>query len=593
MMNTLFFAVFLLCILGYKAKLLGERRSEPDLWNIGNVAERNEKINFIIALTQRNLDVLENKFWAVSTPGSTDYRNFMTIGEINDIVAPPLSAVIPVYKWLKEADVTDIKNNGDSLFVKTTVAVAEKLFDTALHYFHHTQTGQTIIRQFGTYSIPTILDHLVHLVSGLSEFPVPHLTLKRSPDSFVSISPPSIFDFYSIPPNTKVTKNSSIGVIEFEDQYYNPSQLSMFGNLFAVQVNLPTADHTVGFNSPTSPQLESTLDIQYVLGIAQNAESWFWIEESAVWLYGFSTHFFSTEEVPLVISISYDWNEEAQCQTGIGDQECQKLGVNSLQYVARVNTEFMKIGLRGISILTASGDSGANGRTDPYCMEDHLNPPYPAASPYVTSVGGTMITEASGKADLPNPPPGCAGKNCASSGIEVAVSFAQARFSSGGGFSVVAGRPSYQNSAVGDYLNSSIKLPPSSYYNTVGRGFPDVAALGSAILIYDDIVEAVGGTSASCPIFAGVIALLNDIVIAKTGKPLGFLNPLLYQMAAKKPSTFFDITQGDNICTEAGCSAACQGFYATKGWDPVSGLGSPVYSEMLAYVQELLDTKGE
>jgi len=56
-------------------------------------------------------------------------------------------------------------------------------------------------------------------------------------------------------------------------------------------------------------------------------------------------------------------------------------------------------------------------------------------------------------------------------------------------------------------------------------------------------------------------------------------------MAAEQPSTFTDITKGDNICTEDGCSPGCQGFLCAKGWDPVSGLGSPVFPEMLKYVK--------
>jgi len=248
-----------------------------------------------------------------------------------------------------------------------------------------------------------------------------------------------------------------------------------------------------------------------------------------------------------------------------------------------------KIGLRGVSILSASGDSGANGRTDPYCSENHLNPPFPGASPFITAVGATMITDASGQANLPNPPPGCAGQNCASGGDEVAVNFNQARFASGGGFSDVAARPTYQDTAVMKYLKSGVALPPASYYNGNGRGFPDVAALGSAILIYDGAIDTVGGTSASCPIWAGIIALLNDKVIAKTGKPLGFLNPLLYQMAAAHPAAFHDITVGDNLCTESGCRPACKGFKCTVGWDPVTGLGSPVVTEILAYVQQMFD----
>ena len=94
-----------------------------------------------------------------------------------------------------------------------------------------------------------------------------------------------------------------------------------------------------------------------------------------------------------------------------------------------------------------------------------------------------------------------------------------------------------------------------------------------------------GGTSASAPIFSAIVALLNTAQIELTGKPLGFLNPFLYQMYANKPSAFHDITIGDNKCTENGCAATCQGYECAPGWDPVSGLGTPNFAEMLAYVQ--------
>jgi tripeptidyl-peptidase-1 len=295
---------------------------------------------------------------------------------------------------------------------------------------------------------------------------------------------------------------------------------------------------------------------------------------------------FTTKDVPLVNSISYGWNEEAQCQAGIGGYECQQMGVSNTVYVQRINAEFQKIGLRGITLISASGDSGANGRTDYYCTENHLNPVYPGCSPYITSVGATQITAASGQANLPNPPPGCSGRNCASGGIEVCVSFAQARFASGGGFSDISPAPVHQKNAISAYLSSGVQLPPSSYFNAAGRGFPDLAAFGSNVLIVDGgNLYYVGGTSCSSPIVGGIVTLLNDYAIAKSGKPLGFISPLLYQMAADMPSCFTDITVGDNLCTEAGCASSCKGFYATKGWDPVSGLGSPVYPEMLKYIQ--------
>jgi tripeptidyl-peptidase-1 len=241
--------------------------------------------------------------------------------------------------------------------------------------------------------------------------------------------------------------------------------------------------------------------------------------------------------------------------------------------------------MRGISLISASGDSGANGRTDPDCSENHLNPPFPAASPYITSVGGTQIDQSSGVANLPNPPPGCNGQSCASGGYEEAVTYDQANYASGGGFSFVAASPAYQTAAVQTYLNSGVQLPPASYYNAKGRGFPDIAGLGSQVLIIDGgEVEPVGGTSCASPMVAGIMALLNDVVIQKSGKPLGFLNPLLYKMAVECPKCFQDITKGDNVCTEDGCSPSCKGFYCAVGWDPVTGWGSPNYGNMLQYL---------
>merc|ERR1712217_679615 len=118
---------------------------------------------------------------------------------------------------------------------------------------------------------------------------------------------------------------------------------------------------------------------------------------------------------------------------------------------------------------------------------------------------------------------------------------------------------------------------------------------GNNFLIYMSSMggwSLVGGTSASSPTFAGVAAYLNDLSYKKTGKPLGFLNPLLYQMHSAVPDAFTDVTIGDNKCTEDGCFASCKGYEAATGWDPVSGLGTPVADKMIAYVKAQLDAKG-
>jgi len=404
------------------------------------------------------------------------------------------------------------------------------------------------------------------------------------PNVLVAICPQSVNTIYQVPAGTKASGNTSICVAEWESQYFAPKQLQAFAKDFALTIPPLSSSHIVGTNDPSNPGIEATLDIQYASGLSPGATAWFWIEDPSAWLYTYATHVFATSPAPYIFSISYGWSEADQCEFGIGGDECKKLKVNSQQYVVRVNTEFQKIGLRGISLFSASGDSGANGRTDPDCTDSILHPDYPGCSPFVTAVGATQITQSSGVAKLPNPPPGCKGQSCASGGVEVAVSFAQAQFASGGGFSWVASQPSYQTAAVNAYFASGVKLPPTAMWNKQGRGYPDMAAFGSNVLIDAGGLEPVGGTSCSSPISAGLFAILNGQVITKTGKPLGFLNPLLYQMAAAQPNAFTDITVGNNVCTESGCAKSCKGFDATKGWDPVTGLGTPVFANMQTYI---------
>lgn len=186
----------------------------------------------------------------------------------------------------------------------------------------------------------------------------------------------------------------------------------------------------------------------------------------------------------------------------------------------------------------------------------------------VTSVGATQLNNPV----FANPQPtlcSANGFNCASGagGQEVAVVLADAGFTTGGGFANFSAAPAYQQLAIHNYFNSSVQLPPAPYYNASGRGLPDIAAIGyHNAVVFEGGVTLGGGTSASTPVAAAIIALLNKAVIAKTGKPLGFANPFLYQAAEDDPANFNDITVGDNKCTESSCATSCQGFYATKGW---------------------------
>ncbi|PSS25469.1 hypothetical protein M430DRAFT_56216 [Amorphotheca resinae ATCC 22711] len=249
------------------------------------------------------------------------------------------------------------------------------------------------------------------------------------------------------------------------------------------------------------------------------------------------------------------------------------LGENAFSYFYenRQCQEYMKLGLQGVSVIYASGDSGVSNRgecivpsnvTNYTTIENNpgaFSPSFPAACPYLTSVGATML-------------------NSTTELVETAVSVPEEGYWSGGGFSNYWPAPSYQESTLRSYFENT--PPPytnttaygTPYYNSSGRGYPDVAAVGQNILLYvQGAPSFVGGTSASAPIFASIITLINEKRLAAGKSTVGFVNPVLYQ----NPDAFKDITTGDN----PGCGT--DGFSAVKGWDPVTGLGTPIFSKLL------------
>lgn len=144
---------------------------------------------------------------------------------------------------------------------------------------------------------------------------------------------------------------------------------------------------------------------------------------------------------------------------------------------------------------------------------------------------------------------------------------------SGGGFSNVFELPSYQADAVGGYLKNYTPPYDSSVYNNSGtsRAYPDLSALSlNLATVWLGTAMGVGGTSASTPLVAGLITLINEERIAAGKGPVGFLNPTIYA----HPEMFNDITVGSN----PGCGT--DGFKTAPGWDPVTGMGTPIYPKM-------------
>lgn len=360
----------------------------------------------------------------------------------------------------------------------------------------------------------------------------------------LAVDPAFLRTLYNIGSVQAKSSANKQAVAQFLEQYYSSLDLDEFFLLFW-RNSLGQQPGVVGPN-PSPAGTEASLDIEYIMSIGSQINTTFWStsgrennqEPFLQWMLAVN----QLSSPPLVFSVSY------------GDDE----DTIPLAYTVRLNAEFMKAGARGISILFASGDSGVGGGGGSKCKR--FVPNYPASSPYITAVGGTMSN------------------GFFESGGEVVAGL------SGGGFSNYFPRPSFQAAAVQNYLSSmSTKLPPQAKWNITGRAYPDVSAQAMDYVIVINVIPlpGVAGTSCACPTFSGVVGLLNDLRLQKGKSSLGYLNPLLYQMAQNQPSAFNDITKGSN----PGCGTA--GFPATTGWDPASGLGSPNYGEMAKYIATL------
>jgi subtilase family serine protease len=226
------------------------------------------------------------------------------------------------------------------------------------------------------------------------------------------------------------------------------------------------------------------------------------------------------------------------------------------QLLKSFNDFYRQAAAAHVTVFASAGDAGVanvniNGQIYPFPTVN-----FPASSPYVTAVGGTtLMADTSGNYQSEvvwNDGPGSA---------------------TGGGVSQFFAEPAYE-----------LGLPSSDQQILNGfRGLPDIAYNAdpnTAILVYASFLGGnqvgwyfIGGTSEGSPQWSGIIADGNQMA----GHPLGFLNPMLYQIGegANYAQDFHDITQGNNS------QGSIQGYNATPGWDPCTGWGSPQAANLL------------
>ncbi|EIM87870.1 subtilisin-like protein [Stereum hirsutum FP-91666 SS1] len=583
----LVFASVVLALGGVASATPGLRRSSkvkesinvPRNWvNVGT-PPADHKINLRIAFPQPNFATLESHLYEVSDPSHPRYGAHLSKEEVDELVKPHGESVDAVSRWLEEHNIqeSDCARGPDWVKVKVPVSMAEKMLDTKYYMWQHAVDGDVIVRTT-SYALPEDLHEHVSGVQPTTMFG--RLKPQRSfisvidhadsiPESTGSITSGSgtvvdnscnstitvtcINELYNVTDfNASATNGNAIGLTGYLEQFANFQDLQDFyadqlpqavGTNFSVElVNGGENDQT-----PANAGAEANLDTQFALGVSFPTPGLFWST-------GGSPPFIPDTGTPTDTNEPYtEWLDFVLNQTTIPQTISTSYGDDEQtvpeSFAITACNGFAQLGARGVSVMFSSGDGGVgDGDSNPATQQCFSNngtnatvfiPAFPASCPFVTAVGATN--------HIP----------------ETAVS----RFFSGGGFSNYFVRPSYQDSVVSAYLAA---LPEGTYaglFNASGRAYPDVSAQGDFLRIFiDGSPTLIGGTSASSPTFAGVIALLNSARIDAGLSTLGFLNPFLYSTGF---AGLTDILVGNN----AGCGTT--GFNVTSGWDPVTGLGTP------------------
>ncbi|KAJ7806793.1 family S53 protease-like protein [Mycena olivaceomarginata] len=515
--------------MGPRAMVVHETRAEPARGFVkSGVASPAKELTLRIALRPNNIAGLE------------------TLSEVADFVKPTDETLSVVSEWLTENGIssTPVTPAGDMLEIVIPVAKANDLLSTDFSVFTHVETGKTSIRTLA-FTRPMAARPKFTAIKAKRAEPAADVAPVSNavPASCNTVITPTCLQaIYGIPATPATQATNKLGVSGFIEQFANEADLTEFLTNFRTDIRstttftLQTLDGGTNTQTRADAGIEANLDTQYTIGIATGVSgdvlslSGNRIGTGVDGFMDILTTLIAEAKGtrPNVLTTSYGF-DESDLSRAVATTLC--------------NT-YMQLGALGTSILFSSGDGGVSGSQSQTCTT--FIPTLPSDCPFVTSVGAT-------------------------GGItETAASF------SSGGFSNYFGIPSYQSADVATYL-ATLGTTNSGKFNRTGRGFPDVAAQGENFEIaWDTELGTVDGTSCSTPTFASIIALLNDGLVA-AGKPtLGFLNPLLYSAAGR--AALNDIKTGNN----PGCNT--NGFPATTGWDPVTGLGTPNFAALKAAV---------
>jgi tripeptidyl-peptidase I len=593
-------------------------------WIKGDETTADLPIMVDFMLTQSNIDSNIASLVRMSDPESPEYGVYWTPQDVARAFRPAVRDTGAVLQWLEDSGISMSRVTpsfaGSYISVTVTRSEAELLLGTKFHHYTHTHTGTKLV-SCQEYYVPDNLlfsvdyisisyltpDTPADLVIGPKEIRSNERTLsKRQNNTPAQVNctkytaPSCLRELYNIPEETPAPHpNNTFGVYEPAYVTWLAEDLDFFFSTFQPSLvnQRPVVQPIDGGFMQTVLKippfnLEPNLDFQYAMALVE-PQPVVNVQVGDKYLLGTLNNMLAAFDAyycdsldPTVDAIFPStqpggYNQTTDCgnvrppqvlSISYSDTEA----IFAPEYLRRQCLEYLKLGLMGTTVVVASGDAGVEAGMQPgTCINATtggsnatgsglFSPGWPAACPWVTTVGGTQR----------------GAQNSTQKEVALHVQLDEtAILTSGGGFSNLFETPWYQLAAVAEYQRQEEQHIAKMPFNRKGRGFPDVAALGSSYLIalYGNMTS-VYGTSASAPVVASMIALVNNERMHRGKAPVGFINPVLYQ----HPEIFNDVVEGSN----EGCGFA-EAFMATEGWDPVTGLGSPDYRRLLEVFLQL------
>jgi hypothetical protein len=533
---------------------------------------------------------------AQQDPSSSQYHQWLTPDQFAARFGMADSDIAKVQAWLTQQGFTvnAVSRSRNRITFSGTAAQVNAAFGTELHNF--TAGSETHFAPATDLTLPAALSGVVQAVDNLTSFrPRPHIKVKPAFTSSQTgthfLTPKDVATIYDI--NAAYTKGytgtgQSIALVG--QSQIATGDITRFQTAAGLTAKLPTL--VLMPNTGTSvvssgDESESDLDVEYSGAIATGA-SIFLVYTGSNPTYGaFDALTYAVDErIAPIISSSY-----GDCETDLG-----ATGYTSY------NAALAQAAAQGQTVIAAAGDDGS---TDCYQDTDlsatqrtALAADFPASSQYVTGMGGTEFPAAD--VAVGNTTYFSAAPSTTTDSISSALSYipemvwnddsASGGISSGGGgTSIYTPRPTWQAGVSGIAAGTQRLVPDlalDSSPNNAGYLYcssdtSDTGITGSCFNGFRDAsnvyLTVAGGTSFAAPIFAGMLAIINQ---SRNSTGQGLINPTLYTLAANSTtyaSAFHDITSGGNQCTAGTsyCTTIGEAAYAaTTGYDEASGLGS-------------------